>query len=304
MEQIRIAIVEDETPHAQLLEQHIVSWGRDRNVGDIPIRRFDNAAAFLFDWAEERYDMIFLDIQMPGINGMETARKIRETDIGVKLVFTTGITDYLQEGYEVEAVRYLLKPINREKVWECLDKLLQEPAPTVQLLFQTQEGVVKVSEQDIEYFEARGHYTICHLTADRKYSGRFAAAESGRKMAVQERNMAVQGRDMTVPERDRDTAVQGRKMTVQGRDLAIQGLNMEGQDQEIQLRESFNALCGRLSQRPFIRCHRSYLCHIRRIHRVERTEIILEGGGRIPVSRRLYEPVVKAFIAYFRKEES
>lgn len=86
MEQIRIAIVEDETPHAQLLEQHIVSWGRDRNVGDIPIRRFDNAAAFLFDWAEERYDMIFLDIQMPGINGMETARKIRETDRGVKLV--------------------------------------------------------------------------------------------------------------------------------------------------------------------------------------------------------------------------
>lgn len=78
----------------------------------------------------------------------------------------------------------------------------------------------------------------------------------------------------------------------------------QGQEQEIQLRESFSALCDKLSQRPFIRCHRSYLCYIRRIHRVERTEIILEGGGRIPVSRRLYEPVVKAFIAYFRKEES
>jgi len=265
MEQIRIAIVEDETSHAQFLEQHIVSWGRDRNVGDISIRRFDNAAAFLFDWAEERYDMIFLDIQMPGIDGMETARRIRETDRGVKLVFTTGITDYLQEGYEVEAIRYLLKPIIREKVWECLDRLLQEPAPTVQLLFQTREGVVKVPEQDIEYFEARGHYTVCHLTVGRKHSGQSAASEPGW-------------------------------------DTVLQGLNME--DQEIQLRESFNALCDRLSQRPFIRCHRSYLCYIRRIHRVERTEIILEGGGRIPVSRRLYEPVVKAFIAYFRKEES
>lgn len=280
MEHIRIAIVEDETPHAQLLEQHIVSWGRDRNVGDISICRFDNAAAFLFDWAEERYDMVFLDIQMPGINGMETARRIRETDKGVKLVFTTGITDYLQEGYEVEAIRYLLKPIIREKVWECLDKLLQEPASNVQLLFETQEGVVKLAEQDIEYFEARGHYTICHLTACgtsfrqstvcRESSGRSAAHETSFRQAV--------------------------------------GV-MESQDgklreEEIQLRESFNALCDRLSQRPFIRCHRSYLCHIRHIHRVDRTEIILESGGRIPVSRRLYESVVKAFIAYFRKEES
>ncbi len=265
MEQIRIAIVEDETSHAQLLEQHIKCWCKNRDLENIPIRRFNNAAEFLFDWEEESYDMIFLDIQMPGINGMETARKIRETDRGIKLVFTTGITDYLREGYEVEAIRYLLKPISREKVWECLDKLLQEPAPTVQLLFHTQDGVVKVPEQDIEYFEARGHYTICHLRVDRKHSGRSAGAESGRQ-------------DM-------------------------KGLE-QGQEQEIQLRESFSALCDKLSQRPFIRCHRSYLCYIRRIHRVERTEIILEGGGRIPVSRRLYEPVVKAFIAYFRKEES
>lgn len=262
MEQIRIAIVEDETPHAQLLEQHIENWRRHRDQVDILVRRFCHASEFLFDWAEESYDMIFLDIQMPGINGMETARRIRETDSGVKLVFTTGIADYLQEGYEVEAIRYLLKPIKQEKVWECLDKLLQEPAPTLQLLFQTQEGVVKVPEQDIEYFEARGHYTICHLVSGRKRFGQSAAGDFGR-----------------------------------------QDLEEREQGQEIQLRESFNALCDKLSQRPFIRCHRSYLCHIRHIHRVERTEIILESGSRIPVSRRLYEPVVKAFIAFFRKEE-
>ena len=90
MEQIRIAIVEDETSHAQLLEQHIECWCKNRNLENIPIRRFNNAAEFLFDWEEESYDMIFLDIQMPGINGMETARKIRETDRGIKLVFTSG----------------------------------------------------------------------------------------------------------------------------------------------------------------------------------------------------------------------
>ena len=65
--------------------------------------------------------MFFIDIQMPGLNGMEMARKIREKDEKAVLIFTTGIADYLEEGYEVAALRYLRKPLRREKVWECLD---------------------------------------------------------------------------------------------------------------------------------------------------------------------------------------
>lgn len=251
MELLRIAIVEDETPHAELLTQQIESWQKQQNmenVGlEVVIRHFCHASAFFFAWEEESYDMIFLDIQMPGINGMEAARKIRETDGEVKLVFTTGIADYMQEGYEVEAVRYLLKPITREKLWQCLDRLRQAPAPSQRLVFQTLEGVVKVSEQEIEYFEARGHYTICHLWEGQLLPGQDAVTE-------------------------------------------------------VKLRESFNALCERLSARPFVRCHRSFLCSIPRIHRVDRTEILLESGGSVPLSRRMYESVVKAFIAYFRRE--
>lgn len=249
MQQIRIAIVEDEAPHAELLEQHIESWRQQRGTADVRVQRYCHAQAFFFDWEEETYDMIFLDIQMPGVNGMETARKIREKDDKVRLVFTTGISDYLQEGYEVEALRYLLKPIEQDKVWECLDKLLQEPREAPLLLFQTEEGIVKLKEQEIEYLEARGHYTVCHMQSGRQDPDRI-------------------------------------------------GENAE----ELQLRESFSEICDRLAQRPFIRCHRSYLCHIAHIYKVERMEILLESGNRIPVSRRMYETVVKAFIAYFRKE--
>ena len=89
MELLRVAIVEDETPHAELLRQHIESWQKQRgmeNAGlEVLIRHFCHASAFFFAWEDESYDMIFLDIQMPGINGMETARKIRETDGEVKL---------------------------------------------------------------------------------------------------------------------------------------------------------------------------------------------------------------------------
>lgn len=250
MRQGRIAIVEDEALHADLLTRHIESWQRQQDMVKLHVRRFRHSAEFFFSWEEESFDMIFLDIQMPGINGMETARRIRETDSSVKLVFTTGITDYLQEGYEVEAIRYLLKPITREKVWQCLDKLLQEPVRTPLLMFQSMEGVVKIPEQEVEYLEARGHYTICHLRPG------------------------------------------GRKVSRSGREQA----------EEIQLKESFNALCEKLSPRPFVRCHRSYLCSIARIYRVERTEILLESGESIPLSRRMYEPVTKAFISYFRRE--
>lgn len=260
MEQIRIAIVEDEAPHAELLKQHIESWRQQKGIKEIQLQHFCHAQAFFFAWEEETYDMIFLDIQMPGINGMEAARKIREMDSGVKLVFTTGVTDYLQEGYEVDAIRYLLKPITQEKVWQCLDKMLQEPPPIPQLIFQTREGIVKLSEQEIEYFEARGHNTVCHLVPDRQQP-QPAGAGSG-----------------------------------------VSDMELRKNGCEVQLREGFNALCARLCQRPFIRCHRSYLCHIRHIHRVERKELILESGQRIPVSRGMYEQVVKAFIAFFRRE--
>lgn len=277
MEQLRIAIVEDEAPHAELLKQHIENWRRHQDMGDIQVRHFCQAAAFLFAWEEETYDMIFLDIQMPGINGMDTARKIRETDSGVKLVFTTGITDYLQEGYEVDATRYLLKPITQEKVWQCLDKLLQEPALSPQYIFQTQEGVVKISEQEIEYLEARGHYTICHLRPALRTTGQLQGAADAQEKKGQGKQMAEKRMQLGSPQ---DAAG------------------------EFQLREGFNALCDRLAQRPFVRCHRSYLCNVARIYRVERTEILLESGGSIPVSRRMYEPVVKAFISYFRREQS
>ncbi len=320
MQQVRIAIVEDEALHADLLIRHIESWQKRQNMVKLHVQHFCHSAEFLFSWEEEIYDMIFLDIQMPGLNGMETARRIRETDSCVKLVFTTGITDYLQEGYEVEAVRYLLKPITREKVWQCLDKLLQEPVKSPLLLFQSMEGVVKIPEQEIEYLEARGHYTLCYLrpvwrtTRKSQIGAEGCQRTKGRSQIGAEGCQRTKGRSQIGAEGCQRT--KGRsQIGTEGcqRTKGRSQIGAEGRQEtaealleppgEIQLRESFSALCDRLSQRPFVRCHRSYLCSIARIYRVERTEILLESGISIPLSRRMYEPVTKAFISYFRREE-
>ncbi len=80
-----------------------------------------SAESFLFVWEETNdFDILFVDIQMGKMNGVEMAEKVRECDREIAIVFTTGIADYMGCGYEVEALHYLLKPISKEKsgsVW-------------------------------------------------------------------------------------------------------------------------------------------------------------------------------------------
>ena len=113
METLNIAIVEDESIHADLIERYIGDWAKEKHIR-CQFRKFPNAESFLFEWEENRiWDALFLDIQMPGTNGVELARQIRTQDGKVAIVFTTGITDYLQEGYELAALHYLIKPLER-----------------------------------------------------------------------------------------------------------------------------------------------------------------------------------------------
>ena len=154
---MKIAIIEDEKAHSQLLESYIQSYSRMEQI-QMELQYFESAENFLFVWeAEHDFDLLFLDIQMAGMDGMSLARQIRRQNEEVLIVFTTGIADYMQEGYDVEALQYLLKPLKEENVHKCLKRALVKRPNEDFLVFHTEEETLKLTERAINYIEARGH---------------------------------------------------------------------------------------------------------------------------------------------------
>ena len=101
---IKIAIIEDEQTHTELLSSYLRTWGAAQGQA-VSIQTFLSAESFLFVWEETNdFDILFVDIQMGKMNGVEMAGKVRERDREIAIVFTTGIADYMGCGYEVEAL--------------------------------------------------------------------------------------------------------------------------------------------------------------------------------------------------------
>lgn len=155
---MKIAIVEDEEIHSSLLQQYISTWGGARGKS-VHVNIYENAANFLFDLEDNAPDAVFADIQMPGMNGMEMIRRLREKDGEMPVVFTSGLSDYLQEGYEVQALHYLLKPIAEEKVFECMDRICSRKGARKLITVRTLDGMARLDLREVNYCEADGHYS-------------------------------------------------------------------------------------------------------------------------------------------------
>ncbi|MDO5737994.1 MAG: LytTR family DNA-binding domain-containing protein [Eubacteriales bacterium] len=149
------AIVEDQSAERQLLRNYLEQWASSRNQ-DLVINEFPSADAFDFAYSEDqRVDCALLDIQMPGQSGVELARRLRQAGQELTIIFITGIVDYIQEGYELEALHYLLKPVKKEDLNRCLDRFLQHQKTAAPALFiKTEDGHRKIIIDDLLYLES------------------------------------------------------------------------------------------------------------------------------------------------------
>ena len=128
------------------------------------ILRFPSAEAFLFQYAEDkRCDILLLDVEMPGCSGVELAKAVRQQNKRTQIVFITGYADYIAEGYDVSALHYLLKPLDREKLFSVLGRAAERLHQSGRaLLLELPEELVRVPLYEVEYLEVRGNYVTVH----------------------------------------------------------------------------------------------------------------------------------------------
>lgn len=173
---LNIAICDDEQEQIAYLQKILQTWlGRTRHIAKI--LTFSSAEAFLFEYSEnQNFDILLLDIEMSGMSGVDLARKIRETNHTVQLVFVTGYYEYFSDGFDVSALHYLIKPTTAEKLYPVLDRAvanLQYRERSV--LVSTAEGDIKVPLSDIKYLESdRMYLNVC--TVDGVFRARMALA--------------------------------------------------------------------------------------------------------------------------------
>jgi len=161
---MRICLVDDDSTQLDYLKLIIEKWGNKINV-NVNINFYHSSEEMMFENdGSYPYDMIVLDIQMGEINGIELAKTIRRTDKNVIIAFISGIADYVYEGYEVQAIRYILKPMKEKKVCELLDYVNSQITKENKYLIISVSGEKKkINHNNIIYFESMGHYIIIHL---------------------------------------------------------------------------------------------------------------------------------------------
>ena len=163
---MKIALVEDNELHREQIRQEIKAYFEELNEVR-ELRVFDNGSDMLDHYyAVGGYDLLLLDIQLPGMDGISVARQVRQNDEKVLIVFITSMTSYAVQGYSVHALDYILKPINRISFRNTLDharELFRQRAEHY-ISVTTSEGLLKLDISQIYYIETEKHAVRLHHT--------------------------------------------------------------------------------------------------------------------------------------------
>lgn len=161
---MKLAIVDDEKIAVGLLKKYIRRF-EEENKFDINVSVFYNPNDFLINYSND-YELVLMDIEMPGLNGIETAKELRRIDSKVVLMFITNMMQYAINGYEVEAIDFVLKPLSYADFVLKMKKALRYISRNKdkKITISTQGGLVNLYLSDIYYIEVDSHYLLYHTT--------------------------------------------------------------------------------------------------------------------------------------------
>lgn len=162
---MRVAICEDDRLQAGWLEESVRGYF-EKNGGGVDIVRFDSGFSLVehFEQGASRIDLVLLDIVMPGMSGIEAAHAIREVDEQVPIILTTSSREYALDAFGIEAMAYLIKPVDRNKLYRQLDKLCaQRRREEGELSIHSRRKVYRVPLHAVCYIEKADRKTVVYL---------------------------------------------------------------------------------------------------------------------------------------------
>ncbi len=164
---MKIAVVDDEENEQKIIIKYISEWAKAKKEL-VEFSTFESSESFLFSWEEDKdYRLLVLDIEMGEMNGMELAHRVRAEDKDIPIIFVTGYDEYIQYGYDVSALHYLIKPANKDKLFQVLDKLTEvKPEEIKSLVVNSENKMRRIQVNNILYVEAAGHGSVMHTVEE------------------------------------------------------------------------------------------------------------------------------------------
>ena len=163
----KVAICDDAAPDREYVAALVRLWA-ELTQSNIQLNTFPSAESFMFHYADESdYDILLLDIEMEAMDGVTMAKHLRKDNEAVQIIFITGYTDYIAEGYEVAALHYLVKPVKEEKLFSVLDRAAEKLRKNEKVLhFEISGEMVRVPVYQIRYAEVMANYVTIHAAED------------------------------------------------------------------------------------------------------------------------------------------
>lgn len=156
---MRIAICDDEENWINALKELLNEYFFNKHI-EYYTSTFVNGSELIN--TPEEYDIIFMDYQMDGLNGIETARQIKRQNNNCTIIFVSSYPDIAIDAFEVDAYRFLIKPINKEKLFESLDAHRKKMERDDYLVIKSRTETTSIKESEIIFCEANGKHSVIH----------------------------------------------------------------------------------------------------------------------------------------------